>query len=346
MKMRELGSTGIQVSELCLGTMTFGNQTPAEDGHAQIEYAFDQGVNFMDTAEMYPVNPIRSETVGLTETIIGDWFEKTGRRNDWIVATKMTGPSQLVRNGDPMTPDHMRTALETSLKRLKTDVIDLYQLHWPNRGSYGFRQNWTYDPSGQDRAETMQHMADMLGALQQEVQRGTIRHIGLSNETTWGLTMWLRVAEQMGGPRMESVQNEYSLLYRMADTDLAEAMVNEGVGLLPYSPLAAGLLTGKYQNGAIPEGSRMAINGNLGGRKSDRAFVAVDAYLEVAQNFGIDPVHMAVAWSARRPFVSSSIFGATTLDQLKVALGAADVELSDELVSTLDETHRQHPFPF
>ena len=346
MKMRELGSTGIQVSELCLGTMTFGNQTPAEDGHAQIEYAFDQGVNFMDTAEMYPVNPIRSETVGLTESIIGDWFEKTGRRNDWIIATKMTGPSQLVRNGDPMTPDHMRTALETSLKRLKTDVIDLYQLHWPNRGSYGFRQNWTYDPSGQNRAETMQHMSDMLGALQDEVQRGTIRHIGLSNETAWGLTMWLRVAEQMGGPRMESVQNEYSLLYRMADTDLAEAMVNEGVGLLPYSPLGAGLLTGKYQNGAIPDGSRMALNGNLGGRKSDRAFVAVDAYLEVAQNFGIDPVHMAVAWSARRPFVSSSIFGATTLDQLKVALASADVELSDELISTLDETHKQHPFPF
>lgn len=346
MKMRPLGSTGIEVSELCLGTMTFGNQTPAEEGHAQIEYAFDHGVNFMDTAEMYPVNPVKAETVGNTEAIIGDWFEKTGRRNDWILATKLTGPSQLVRDGARMSPDTMRAALEGSLKRLKTDVIDLYQLHWPNRGSYGFRQNWKYDPSKQNREETLQHMADLLGALQDEITRGTIRHVGLSNESAWGLTTWIRVAEKMGGPRMETVQNEYSLMYRMADTDLAEALINEGAGLLPYSPLGAGLLSGKYQNGALPEGSRMAINGDLGGRKTDRAFLAVDAYLEVAKKFGIDPVHMAFAWSARRPFVASSIFGATTMDQLKVALGASDVELSDELLAALDDTHKQHPFPF
>ncbi|MAE88624.1 MAG: aldo/keto reductase [Pelagibaca sp.] len=346
MKMNPLGRTGMTVSELCLGTMTFGNQTAPEDGHAQIERALDAGINFMDTAEMYPVNPVRAETIGRTEEILGDWFAKTGRRNEWILASKHTGDSKMVRDGAPISGETIPAAIEGSLKRLKTDTIDLYQFHWPNRGSYHFRQNWHFDPSEQDRAQTVQHMHDALGALQREVERGTIRAFGLSNESTWGTMMWLRIAEETGGPRVASIQNEYSLVCRLADTDLAEMMCNEDVGLLPFSPLGAGLLTGKYQGGAVPEGSRMALNGNLGGRKSERVFPAVDAYLEVAQRFGIDPVHMALAWSLRRPFVASSIFGATTMAQLEHLLGAVDVTLSDELLEALDETHKAHPLPY
>lgn len=346
MKMNPLGRTGMTVSELCLGTMTFGNQTAPEDGHAQIERALDAGINFMDTAEMYPVNPVRAETIGRTEEILGDWFAKTGRRNEWILASKHTGDSKMVRDGAPISGETIPAAIEGSLKRLKTDTIDLYQFHWPNRGSYHFRQNWHFDPSEQDRAQTVQHMHDALGALQREVERGTIRAFGLSNESTWGTMMWLKIAEETGGPRVASIQNEYSLVCRLADTDLAEMMCNEDVGLLPFSPLGAGLLTGKYQGGAVPEGSRMALNGNLGGRKSERVFPAVDAYLEVAQRFGIDPVHMALAWSLRRPFVASSIFGATTMAQLEHLLGAVDVTLSDELLEALDETHKAHPLPY
>ncbi|ETX29910.1 aldo/keto reductase [Roseivivax isoporae] len=347
MKMRPLGRTGLSVSELCLGTMTYGNQTPADDAHAQIERAREAGINFMDAAEMYPVNPVAKETVGRTEEIIGDWFARTGRRDEWILDTKVTGAgSEAVRDGADVTPDTLRQALEGSLRRLRTDVIDLYQLHWPNRGSYAFRQTWTFAPWEQDRAATRQHMTDLLGALSDEVARGTIRHFGLSNESTWGTAEWLRIARETGTPEVVSVQNEYSLLYRHADTDLAELLVNEGVGLLPYSPLGAGLLTGKYQGGAVPDGSRMSLNGNLGGRKTDRVFPAVDAYLQVARDFGLDPVQMALAWSARRSFVASSILGATTLEQLEHALGAADLTVTAELAQALDTVHRAHPAPY
>ncbi|WP_226623133.1 aldo/keto reductase [Alloyangia pacifica] len=346
MKKNPLGRTGMSVTELCLGTMTYGNQTPPEDAFAQIERALDAGINFMDTAEMYPVNPVKAETVGRTESILGDWFEKSGRRSEWILASKHTGPSKLVRDEAPISSETIPVAVEASLKRLKTDYIDLYQFHWPNRGSYAFRQNWTFAPWKQDREATRQHMADALGALQREVERGTIRAFGLSNDSAWGTAEWLRMANEVGGPRVASVQNEYSLLYRMADTDLGELMVNEDVGLLPYSPLGAGLLTGKYQDGAVPEGSRMAINGDLGGRKTDRVFPAVAAYIDLAKEFGLEPAQMALAWSARRPFVASSIFGATTVGQLEQLLGAADVTLPDELLERIDATHKAHPLPY
>lgn len=347
MKMNPLGRSDLMVSELCLGTMTFGTQTPEGEAHAQMDMALDAGINFIDAAEMYPVNPISRETIGLTEQILGNWFTRTGRRADFILATKHSGAGmQHVRDGAPITSDSIRPTIDGSLKRLQTDVIDLYQFHWPNRGSYMFRQNWTFDPSGQDRAATMQHMHDTLGALQAEVARGTIRHFGLSNESAWGTTMWLRVAEETGGPRVVSVQNEYSLMCRLADTDLAETLCNEDVGLLPFSPLAAGLLTGKYQGGATPDGSRLTLSDDLGGRKSDRCFDAVDAYLAVARDHGLDPVHMALAWSARRPFVASSIFGATRLAQLEHALGAADIALSPEVLTALDTAHKAHPMPY
>ncbi|WP_425098050.1 aldo/keto reductase [Tropicibacter sp. S64] len=347
MKMNPLGRTGLTVSELCLGTMTFGRQTPEAEAHRQMDMALDAGINFIDCAEMYPVNPIEAATVGNSERVLGSWFEKTGRRGDYVLATKISGAGNMkIRDGEPISGDVIPKTVEASLRRLKTDYIDLYQLHWPNRGSYMFRQNWRYDPSGQDRAETLQHMADVLGAMQREVEKGRVRAFGLSNESTWGTAMWLKVSEEMGGPRVASVQNEYSLLCRLADTDLAELMVNEDVGLLPFSPLGAGLLTGKYQNGAVPDGSRMSVNGDLGGRKSERVFPAVQAYLDIAARFGVDPVHMALAWSARRPFVTSSIFGATQVEQLEHLLGAVDLNLGGDMLEAIDMAHKAHPMPY
>ena len=347
MRTRPLGRTGIEVSALCLGSMTWGAQNSAAEGHAQIERALDRGVNFIDTAEMYPVAPIRAETTGLTEEIIGEWFARTGRRGEVVLATKHSGAGfKHARGGAPISVATIPQAVEGSLRRLRTDHIDLYQFHWPNRGSYMFRQNWQYDPSGQDRAVTLAHMEEALGALQREVEKGRIRAFGLSNESAWGAAQWLRLAEAGSGPRVASIQNEYSLMCRLFDTDLAELSVNEDVGLLAFSPLAAGLLTGKYQGGAMPEGSRMTITGDLGGRRVPRAFVAVDAYLAVAEKHGLDPVQMALAWCLTRPFMCAAIFGATRMAQLDRALGAVDVTLSAEVLADLDATHRAHPMPF
>ena len=347
MDYNRLGTTDLMVSDICLGTMTWGSQNSEAEGHAQIDRALDAGVNFLDTAEMYPTTPVRAETVGRTEEIIGTWIAKTGRRDDIVLATKITGVNGgWCRGGEPITGKAIDRALEGSLRRLQTDVIDLYQLHWPNRGSYSFRQNWTYDPSGQDRAETLAHMEDVLGALQRHVEAGRIRHVGLSNETAWGTVMWNQMAERMGGPRMEAIQNEYSLLYRLYDTDLAEVTANERTGLLAYSPLAAGFLTGKYRGGRVPPGSRMSINNSLNGRATDRAHAAVEAYAAVAACHGLDPVQMALAFCRQRPFMTSTIVGATSVAQLDQALGAADVTLSADVLADIDATHRAHPMPY
>jgi aryl-alcohol dehydrogenase-like predicted oxidoreductase len=347
MKMNPLGRTGMTVSELCLGTMTFGTQTPEDESHAQIDLALDRGVNFLDTAEMYPVNPVSAETIGDSERIIGNWNARTGRRQDYILATKHSGEGmQHVRDGAPISSKTIRPTIEASLKRLRTDYIDLYQFHWPNRGSYMFRKNWTYDPSAQDRAETLENMQDCLEALQKEVDRGTIRAFGLSNESAWGTAQWLRLAEQSGTPRVASIQNEYSLLCRLYDTDLAELSVNEDVGLLAFSPLGTGLLTGKYQGGAVPAGSRKAINPELGGRHSERVYDAVAAYLEIAARHGLDPVHMALAWCRTRPFMASAIFGATRLEQLSHILASTSVELSQEVLDEITAAHRANPMPY
>lgn len=347
MKTIPLGQSGIEVPEFCLGTMTFGTQTSEVEAHKQIEMSIEAGVNFLDAAEMYPVNPITPETQGRTEEIIGNWIEKTGRRDEIIVATKHSGAGlKHIRDGAPITGDRVAEVVEGNLRRLKTDVIDLYQLHWPNRGSYMFRQNWSYDPSKQNKAETLANMADVLEALQKQVEKGNIRAFGLSNESCWGTSQWLRVADEVGGSRVASIQNEYSLLCRMFDTDLAELSVNEDVTLLAFSPLATGLLTGKYQNGLEPDGSRKAINGNLGGRVTDRVFDAVDAYLKVAEKHGIDPVHMAMAFTVQRPFACSSIFGATTVAQLEHILAGRDVRLSEEVLADINTAHRAHPMPY
>lgn len=347
MQRRQLGRSGIEVSAICLGSMTWGSQTPEAEAHAQIERALARGVDFIDTAEMYPVNPVRAETIGLTETIIGNWIARSGRRDDLVLATKHSGEGlAAVRDGAPITARTIPKVVEASLRRLQTDHIDLYQFHWPNRGSYMFRKNWRFDPSGQDREDTLTHMQETLHALQHEVDRGTIRAFGLSNESAWGTAQWLRLSEAGAGPSVATIQNEYSLMCRLYDTDLAELGVNEDVTLLAFSPLAAGLLTGKYQGGAMPDGSRMTLNDSLGGRKTPRAFAAVTAYLDLARKHGLDPVQMAVAWCLTRPFPCLPIPGATRLDQLDHLLDAADLILPPELLTAIDETHRAHPMPF
>ncbi|WP_299965699.1 aldo/keto reductase [uncultured Roseobacter sp.] len=347
MKMKTLGHSSIEVSDLCLGSMTWGTQNDADEAHDQIDRALDAGINFVDTAEMYPVNPVSAETIGRTERIIGMWFERDMRRDDVILATKHSGEGlAAVREGAPISAETIAEAVEGSLRRLKTDYIDLYQFHWPNRGSYMFRQNWDFDPSGQLMLDTIDHMEEALGALQKEVKRGTIRTFGLSNESAWGTTKWQEVARRTGGPQVASVQNEYSLLCRLFDTDMAEVSLQEDVPLLAFSPLAAGLLTGKYQDGAVPKRSRMSLNPEMGGRKTPRAFEAVAAYLDIAQRHDLDPAQMALAWCRTRPFMGSVIFGATTMDQLENCLGAAELTLSDAVMEEIAAAHRAHPMPY
>ncbi|MDP5307537.1 aldo/keto reductase [Paracoccus spongiarum] len=352
MKRVILGGSDVEVSEICLGTMTFGNQTDEAVAQEQMNRALEAGMTFFDTAEMYPVNPVRRETVGVTEEIVGRWLAASGRRNAVEIATKITGPSQIVRDGAPYDGHIVTAAIDASLRRLQTDRIDLYQLHWPVRGSYAFRQNWTYDPSGQSKQATLDHMADVLGALEAARRAGKIRAAGLSNESAWGLARWCDVADRTGGPRMAAIQNEYSPLYRMFDTDLAEAAVNEDVTLLAYSPLAAGLLTGKYAGGAIPEGSRADADkasggmGNLGGRKTARGLAATDAWHELAAAHGWDPVHLAIAWQLTRPFRAIPIIGATTAAQLDHLIAGFGRAVPDDLAKAINRLHRDHPLPY
>jgi aryl-alcohol dehydrogenase-like predicted oxidoreductase len=348
MEMKPLGRTGMMVTDLCLGTMTFGTQTSEVNGHTQMDMALEAGINFVDTAEMYPVNPISKETVGRTEEILGNWnAANPSRRGDYVLATKHSGAGFAhARDGVWISGETIPEAIEGSLRRLQTDCIDLYQFHWPNRGSYMFRQNWNYSPSGHNTNEVLDNMQDCLTALQAQVDKGNIRAFGLSNESAWGTAQWLRIAEQMGAPRVASVQNEYSLLCRHFDTDMAELSVHEDVGLMAFSPLGAGFLTGKYQGGAVPEGSRMAHNAEMGGRKSERVFDAVAAYKAIAERHGLDPVHMALAWCRTRPFMMSAIFGATTVAQLEHILTGKDLRLSDEVVAEISQAHRAHPMPY
>jgi aryl-alcohol dehydrogenase-like predicted oxidoreductase len=348
MKYRKLGSSDLEVSEICLGTMTWGTQNTEAEGHAQIDYALDHGVTFMDTAEVYPVNPVSKENAGRTEEIIGTWLAKNpSRRGDFVLATKVAGVGQnACHDGIPITARKVRMAVDGSLKRLQTEVIDLYQFHWPNRGHYHFRSNWRYDPSGQDTEAVDDNMAEVMAELAAQRKAGKIRHFGLSNETAWGVIAWNRAAEAAGGPRVVSIQNDYSLLCRHFDLDLAEVARHEGVGLMAYSPLAAGLLTGKYADGAIPAGSRGAINAGLGGRVSPQSARATSAYVALARRHGLDPAQMALAFAASRPFMASVILGATSIAQLENDIAAAELTLSDEVMGDIAAVRRDHPLPF
>lgn len=347
MKQVPLGNSGMTVSQLCLGTMTWGSQNSQAEGHAQIAQALDHGVTFWDTAEMYPTNPVREQTIGYTEEIIGNWFATSGQRDRVVLASKVTGRgNMMVRDGAAITGAGLRLALEAALSRLRTDYIDLYQLHWPNRGSYHFRQMWDYAPRGGDVDAVTANMVDVLETAKALIAEGKIRAIGLSNESVWGAGRWLHLAAAMGLPQMVSVQNEYSLLCRQFDTDWAELSVMENMPLLAFSPLAAGLLSGKYAGGVTPEGSRRSHTPALGGRITPFVFEAVSAYLGIAARHHIDPCQMAIAWCMNRPFPVIPIIGATSSLQLATNIGAAELVLSAEVLADIGAAHRAYPAPY
>ena len=345
MLKKKLGRTGIEVSEICLGSMTWGRQNDEAEGHAQIDYALESGINFIDTAEVYAV-PAAAETYGRTETIIGNWLRHTGKRHQIVLASKLSGGrnNPWIRDGRRPGGADIREAVEGSLKRLQTDYIDLYQIHQAHRGHYHWGQSWDYSPAGQDTSDVIGNLHEVLTSLGDLVKAGKIGAIGLSNDTVWGTMQMLRLADAHGLPRVASVQNEYNLLQRMFDHDFAELSHHEDVGLLAYSPLAAGVLTGKYLDGAMPAGTRGAISGGIW-RANTFSEPAVRAYLALADELGLDMAQMALAFCLSRPFMTSVIIGATSMPQLKTDIAAAQKPLSTAALTAIDALYRQHPRP-
>ena len=348
MDFRKLGQTDLSVSAVCLGTMTFGQQTGEADAFAQMDYAVAQGVNFFDTAELYAIPP-RAETYGATETIIGAWLKKRGKRDDLIIASKVAGRStnSWLREGGAMARLDRKNifyAVENSLKRLGIDCIDLYQLHWPDRPMdlFDSLSNEYHDRGGPDGVS----FEETLGALADLVRQGKIRHFGLSNETAWGVAQFLRAAEAGPGPRPVSIQNAYHLINRQFELGLAEFALREKTGLLAYSPLAQGYLTGKYLNGARPANGRSTLFDRGQRYQKPGVDAAIEDYHALAREFGLDPIHLALAFVTSRSFVTANIIGATTLDQLKIIL-AAPKTLDPELEKRIDEIHqiRGNPAP-
>lgn len=342
MRMKKLGRTDVLVSEICLGTMTWGLQNTEADGHAQMDYALDHGINFFDTAEMYAVPP-SAETFGKTEEIIGTWFKKTGKRDKVILASKVAGGGRpWVRGGRGIDAPSVREAIEGSLRRLQTDYIDLYQIHWPRRGHYHFEGSWDYNPYRQNRDEVLPNILEVHMEMGKLVREGKIRYFGLSNETAWGTMQYLRQSTELGLPRVQTIQNEYNFLRRYYDLDLAELAFHEDVGLLAYSPLAAGALTGKYLDGVLPPGTRGAIAGGAY-RNNQYTEPAIRAYLELAKEHGLDICQMAIAFCLTKPFMTSVIIGATNMQQLETNIGAADVVLSDEVLADIQQIFMRYP---
>ncbi|WP_373531721.1 NADP(H)-dependent aldo-keto reductase [Vampirovibrio sp.] len=345
METRSLGNTDIKVSLIGLGTMTWGEQNTEAEAHAQMDYALAQGVNFFDTAEVYPV-PIRQETSGLTETYIGTWLAARKCRDQVVLASKVAGPSERITYLRAVEPRlnrvNIEQAIEGSLKRLQTDYLDLYQLHWPDRNTNFFGQlGYTHNPS-----ETLTPIEETLYVLSDLVKAGKIRAVGLSNETPWGVSQFLKLSETLNLPRVVSIQNPYSLLNRSFEVGLAEMAIREKVGLLAYSPMAFGLLSGKYQNGQKPSGSRLALFGEYFDRyASPQALSAAKAYIELAHKNGLTPAQMSLAFVNRQPFVSSNIIGATSLAQLKENIESAALQLSDAVLADIEAIHTQHPNP-
>jgi aryl-alcohol dehydrogenase-like predicted oxidoreductase len=345
MLYRQLSNTELRVSALCLGTMTFGQQNTEQEGFAQLDLALERGVNFIDTAEMYPVPPDK-ESMGRTETIIGRWLQRRGRRDDVIIATKVAGPGRdwlpYIRGGGNCLDAHnIRLAVDASLKRLQTDVIDLYQLHWPDRQTNFFGELGYQHPS----PDLSTPLLETLRALGELVSEGKVRYIGVSNETPWGVMRFLQLAEQHGLPRMVSIQNPYNLLNRTFEIGLAEISHREHAGLLAYSPMAFGVLSGKYLAGQRPAGTRLVRFQNYDRYSNLQAQKATHDYVTLARDHGLDPAQMALAFVTSRPFLASNIIGATSLEQLETNLDSVELDLNSDLLADIEGIHRRHPNP-
>lgn len=343
MQTRKLGNTDIDVSLICLGTMTWGEQNSEQEAFEQLDYATAEGVNFIDAAEMYPVPP-RAETQGLTETYLGNWLARRGRRDDLVIASKVAGPGNgltYLRNGPRLTREHIREACDASLKRLQTDYIDLYQVHWPDRGTNFFgKLGYQHNPE-----EAFTPIEETLGALAELVKEGKVRHVGLSNETPWGTMEYLRLARENNWPRVVSIQNPYSLLNRTFEVGLAEFAHREQTGLLAYSPLAFGMLSGKYLGGKWPEKGRLTLYERFSRYSGERGMDATRAYVELAHKHDLSPVQMALAYVNSRSFVTSNIIGATTMDQLRENIASERLELSADVLEAIEAIHREFTYP-
>ncbi len=341
MQTRPLGTTGIEVSRLCLGTMTFGEQNSEAEAHEQLDRAVTFGINFIDTAEMYPVPP-KAETQGRTERYIGSWLKQRGSRDDVIIATKASGPGlEHIRGGPRLTRDHLHQAADESLARLQTDYVDLYQLHWPDRKTNFFgKLGYPYDED-----EDTTPLEETLTALKELVDAGKVRAIGLSNDTPWGVMRALQLAETLDLPRVASVQNPYNLLNRTFEVGLAEIAHRERVGLLAYSPLAFGVLSGKYLEGARPEGARLTLFERFQRYTNPQAEAATAEYVRIARDAGLDPAQMALAFVNSRPFLTSNIIGATSMEQFESNLESEALKLDQDVLEAIEAVHRRQPNP-
>ncbi|HKK56631.1 NADP(H)-dependent aldo-keto reductase [Marinobacter sp.] len=343
MKTRRLGRTDIAVSEICLGTMTWGEQNSERDAAAQLDLATAEGINFIDAAEMYPVPP-RADTQGLTESYLGNWLAKRGRRDDLVIASKVAGPGNgltYLRNGPRLTRSQIRKACEDSLQRLQTDYIDLYQVHWPDRNANFFgKLGYQHQPDEQSTP-----IEETLEALHELVQEGRIRHVGISNETPWGMAEYLRLSRERSWPRIASIQNPYNLLNRTFEVGSAEIACREQAGLLAYSPLAFGVLTGKYLGGQRPEGARLSLYTRFARYTGSRGEAATRAYVDLARKHGLSPAQMALAYVTSRDFVTSNIIGATSLEQLRENIGSASLVLDDQVLSDIESVHEDFTNP-
>jgi len=345
MEYRKLGKTNLELSLIGLGTMTWGLQNTQAEGFEQMDYAIDQGINFFDTAEMYAIPP-SADTYGTTETIIGNWFASRKNRGKVILASKIAGPGlEWIRDGSDITPETIISAVNDSLTRLKTDYIDLYQLHWPNRGSYHFGKIWEYQPSFDTQA-TEDNFIAVLETFAKLIKAGKIRHVGLSNETAWGTSKWLELSKKHNLPRMASIQNEYSLLCRHFEPDLSELSLHEECGLLAWSPLTRGMISGKYLNGANPEGARLTIETRKEHRDLPQTEQAIKAYINLANEHQLDVCQMAIAFVNQQPFVTSNLIGATNMQQFKSNINAVDLKLSNEVLEGINAIRRKYPAPF
>ena len=343
MKFKKLGNTDLDVSLICLGTMTWGTQNTEKDAFEQMDYSVSQGVNFFDTAEIYSVPPT-SDSYGKTEVMIGNWFEKRKNRDKIILASKVAGPGcDWIRGGgNNFDEKKIGEAIDGSLKRLKTDYIDLYQLHWPERSTNFFgRRDYSYN----NKEGEWNSFENILDALGKYIKSGKIRYIGMSNETPYGLSRYLEISKNKGAPRMMSVQNPYSLVNRTYEIGMSEISIRQKCGLLVYYPLAAGALSGKYRNGEMPKNSRMALFKGWERHLNPLAMRAYDEYYKLAKDFNLTMVQLAQSFVNSRPFVTSNIIGATTMKQLKENIDSVNIDFTDEMMERVDKIHNENPNP-